>query len=90
MERDQFVELLRQEGFEQLVTVEREPNGALELHRHPFEAKALILDGELRLVQDGREQVCRRGDQFHLAAHAPHSESYGPQGVRYLVGRKPA
>lgn len=89
MERDQFVELLRQEGFEQLVTVEREPNGALDLHRHPFEAKALILDGELRLVQDGQEQVCRRGDLFHLAPNAPHSESYGPQGVRYLVGRKP-
>jgi hypothetical protein len=41
-------------------------------------------------AQDGREQVCRRGDQFHLAAHAPHSETYGQQGVRYLVGRKPA
>ena len=90
MERDQFIELLRQEGFEQLVTVEREPNGVLDLHRHPFEAKALILDGELRLVhQDGREQVCRRGDLFHLAPNAPHAESYGPEGVRYLVGRKP-
>ena len=90
MEREPFMELLRQQGFEQVVTVEREANGALDLHSHPFEARALILDGELRLVQDGREQVCRRGDQFHLAAHAPHAESYGPQGVRYLVGRKPA
>ena len=90
MERDRFVELLRQQGFEQPVTVEREPNGALDLHRHPFEARALILDGELRLDQDGREQVCRRGDLFHLAPNAPHSESYGPEGVRYLVGRKPA
>lgn len=90
MERDQFIELLRQQGYEQVVTVEREPNGALDLHRHPFEARALILDGELRLYQDGQEQICRRGDQFHLLPNAPHSETYGPQGVRYLVGRKPA
>ena len=90
MNPDQFLTLLQQEGYEQVVTVEREANGALDAHTHPFEARALILDGELRLVQDGREQICRQGDQFHLAAHAPHSESYGPQGVRYLVGRKPA
>jgi quercetin dioxygenase-like cupin family protein len=90
MEQDQFIELLRQQGFEQVVTVEREANGALDSHSHPFEARALILDGQLRLYQDGREQVCRQGDQFHLAAHALHSESYGPEGVRYLVGRKPA
>jgi quercetin dioxygenase-like cupin family protein len=89
MERDQFAALLRQEGFEQLVTVEREPKGALALHRHPFQAEALILDGELRLVQDGREQVCRRGDLFHLAPNAPHAESDGPEGLRCLAGRKP-
>ena len=90
MERDQFLELLRQEGYEQGVTVEREANGAMDLHAHPFEARALILHGELRLVRDGAEQVCRPGDQFHLEAHAPHSETYGREGVRYLVGRKPA
>ena len=77
MEHDQFVELLRQEGFEQLVTVEREPNGALDLHRHPFEAKALILDGELRLVR--AEQLVKPGwaDSFHDAMKKKKAEKSG-------------
>jgi len=28
------------------------------------------------------------GEVFHLAAEQAHSESYGPEGVRYLVGRR--
>lgn len=90
MDHDLFLNLLRQEGYEQVITVEREANGIVDMHSHPFEARALILDGELRLVREGAEQVCRPGDEFHLEANALHTESYGPQGVRYLVGRKPA
>ncbi|WP_217351246.1 hypothetical protein [Azoarcus sp. DN11] len=43
MDRDEFMRRLREEGFEEFVTVEREPDGALDLHTHPFEAKALVL-----------------------------------------------
>jgi quercetin dioxygenase-like cupin family protein len=88
MEREQFIKILNREGFKEIVTVEREANGTLDLHTHPFEAKALILDGELRLYGNGNEQVCAVGDIFHLQANEAHAERYGPQGVRYLVGRK--
>lgn len=88
MERDQFIEMLTREGFAEIVTVEREANGFLDTHSHPFEAKALILDGEILLRIDGAEQVCKTGQLFHLRANQPHSERYGPEGVRYVVGRK--
>ena len=88
MSPEQFAERLRAEGFSEFVTVEREPGGALDVHSHPFEAKALILDGEITLRVDGRDTVCTAGETFHLAAGKPHAESYGPRGVRYLVGRK--
>lgn len=88
MGRDEFIEILAQEGFEEIVTVRREPNGFLDAHVHPFEAKALILDGELRLRTGDVEQVYRAGHVFRLLANEPHSERYGPEGVIYLVGRK--
>jgi quercetin dioxygenase-like cupin family protein len=88
MEREQFINMLNREGFREIVTVEREANGSLDVHTHPFEAKALILDGELRLYGNGNEHVCKVGDIFHLQANEAHAERYGPQGVRYLVGRK--
>ena len=88
MRKDAFIEALAKEGFTELVTVEREPNGGLNMHAHPFEAKALILDGEIRIDTEGTERIYLAGDIFHLKAGEPHTESYGPGGVRYLVGRR--
>jgi quercetin dioxygenase-like cupin family protein len=88
MEREAFVGILEQEGFAEVVTVEREPGGSLDTHEHPFEAKALIVEGELWIRTGDDERHYKVGDVFHLAAHRAHAERYGPQGVRYLVGRK--
>ena len=90
MDTPTFIQALAQEGFENTVTVTREPGGMLGDHTHPFEAKALILSGEIRIVTAAAERVYGVGEVFHLQAHEPHSEFYGPAGVSYLVGRKPA
>lgn len=58
------------------------------MHTHPFEAKSLILSGELRLQVGNAEQACRSRELFHLMADEPHSERYGPEGVAYLVAMK--
>ena len=42
-------EQLGREGFGTVVRVEREPHGLWNTHTHPFEAKALILSGEIRI-----------------------------------------
>lgn len=87
MQQQEFLDRLRADGFAEVTTVQREPGG-LDLHTHPFEARALILDGEIALTVDGHTTAYRAGDIFHLAAGVAHSERYGPQGVRYLVGRR--
>ena len=89
MDRAEFIAMLEKDGYQEIVEVKRAPNEVLGLHTHPFEACALITLGELRLVTGSQEQLCRPGDRFHLAAHAPHAESCGAEGVHYLVGRKP-
>jgi quercetin dioxygenase-like cupin family protein len=88
MTEEEFSRQLRNEGFAEMVTVERESNGRLAAHAHPFESKALILSGEIGLIVDGRESCYRTGDVFHLASGQVHEEWYGPLGVRYLVGRR--
>ncbi|WP_250473286.1 cupin domain-containing protein [Caballeronia sp. GAFFF1] len=88
MLRDAFLAQLSAEGFHEVVTVTREPDVSLDLHAHPFEAKALIVEGEITLCVGGEARLYRAGDVFHLPANVEHSEQYGPQGVSYLVGRK--
>jgi len=83
-----FMEVLAQEGFKEVVTVTREPGGFLATHTHPFEAKALILSGDLHLKAMDEDQSYGVGQVFHLPAGKPHSEQYGSEGVTYLVGRR--
>lgn len=88
MEQEEFKALLSSEGFEEVAVVAREPNGRVDEHVHTFEAKALILDGEIRLRIDEGECVYQPGQVFHILPSVPHTEWYGPVGVKYLVGRK--
>ncbi len=88
MEYLNFFNSLTAEGFAEPVKVSRDPNGFLDSHTHPFEAKALILEGEIKIVVASHEQTYRAGDVFHLAENTAHAEYYGPNGVTYLVGRK--
>ncbi|MEO0317306.1 MAG: hypothetical protein RL404_983 [Pseudomonadota bacterium] len=88
MTREEFEKMMAEHGVQTVVEVVREPNGALDTHSHPFEANALILEGEITLVAEGKTWHCKAGDTFRLGANIPHTERYGPQGVRYLAGRK--
>lgn len=88
MTREEFEKKMAEHGVQTVVEVVREANGSLDTHTHPFEANALILEGEITLVAEGKTWHCKAGDTFRLAANVPHTEHYGPQGVRYLAGRK--
>lgn len=88
MDPERFTLQLREQGFEQVTTVTREANGFFDTHTHPFEARALILNGEITLICQGQQKLYRPGEVFHLALAEPHAERYGPAGVSYLVGRK--
>jgi quercetin dioxygenase-like cupin family protein len=87
MDRETFIRTLTDDGFPDPVVVTRE-TGVMEEHAHPFEAKALIMAGEMSISVGGEERRYQVGDVFHLAANVPHAERYGPEGVQYLVGRK--
>ena len=88
MNTEQFLHLLREGGFPEPVEVQQIPNGSLDVHEHPFEVKALVVDGSIEIVMNGFAKTYRAGDIFQLQYKQPHSESYGPSGVKYLASRK--
>jgi quercetin dioxygenase-like cupin family protein len=88
MNTEQFLLLLRQEGFPEPVEVQQIPNGTLRVHEHPFEVKALVIEGSIEIVINGLSRTYNAGDIFQLSLKQPHSESYGAEGVKYLASRK--
>lgn len=76
-----FIEQLAREGFQPPVLVEREALGRLDSHAHPFEAKALVVQGDLHIRT-------ATGERHYGVGQVPHSERFGAEGVRYLAGRR--
>ena len=88
MNSEQFLQLLRRDGFPEPVEVQQVPNGQIGVHEHPFEVKALVVEGDITIVIDGLSKNYKAGDIFHLEFKQPHAESYGHEGVKYLASRK--
>ena len=61
----------------------------LEWHTHPFEANALVVQGEMWLQEQGQAvQHLQAGDRFRVLRGVTHCERYGPQGATFWVARK--
>jgi quercetin dioxygenase-like cupin family protein len=88
MNTEQFQLLLEKEGFPEPVEVEQVPNGRLGNHEHPFEVRALVIQGSIDITIHGKSRTYKTGDMFELGFKEVHSESYGPEGVKYLACRK--
>ena len=79
---------LKADHYGEITTVERAAGYTLGEHQHPFDACALITAGDITLVVDGAARKYAAGDIFRLPAGVVHTESSGPAGVNYLVGRR--
>jgi quercetin dioxygenase-like cupin family protein len=88
MDKADFKIQLEAELFNEIVEVVKPANEFVGIHTHPFEAKALIVQGELSISVNNVSRLYKLGDVFQLAPNTPHTEQYGPTGVSYLVGRK--
>lgn len=89
MNPHEFEASLKADRFSEIVTIERPVGYQLGEHQHPFDACALITSGEITLVVAGVSTTYVAGEIFRLAAGVSHLESAGPEGVSYLVGRRP-
>jgi quercetin dioxygenase-like cupin family protein len=80
---------LARDGYE---AVERSlpPGPQGETHTHPFDARLLVLEGAFTVTRDGQPITHRPGDIFEVPAGTLHAEQPGPEGVRYIAGRRHA
>jgi quercetin dioxygenase-like cupin family protein len=73
-----------------MFTVDYEPNGAAQVHDHPFEETYFFLDGEIQAVLDGREYTVRAGDVVFAGVGSTHGYfNTGGGRVRWIETQVP-
>lgn len=88
MDSGEFEGELKQAGFLDIETKKSPANFTSKPHSHPFDVRALVLDGEITLTKEGQPRTYRAGEIFEMDASCVHTEQYGPAGTTYLVGRR--
>ncbi len=78
----------RARGFDEALERKWAPDTVVDVHSHEFDARALVIAGEMWLTCDGNTQHLRAGDTFARDSRVPHSERYGPYGATYWVARR--
>ena len=90
MDISSFQSGLATDGFQQIETKAVPADTRNAEHAHPFEVRALVLDGRISLTVAGVSSTYEKGQVFTMAANCRHAELIGPEGVSYVVGRRPA
>jgi quercetin dioxygenase-like cupin family protein len=88
MNRTDFETELSKQDYREIVERQMPPGQVNSEHAHEFDARLLVLEGEMTVGCDGEERTYRAGDTFAISAGRRHTERCGPEGVRYLAGRR--
>lgn len=89
MNQNEFEAELRRDGY-QIVYNGFRPGEVNADHSHDWDARLLILGGEISITRGGKTETFRAGDTCSVPAGERHAEHVGPQGVAYIAGRRPA
>jgi quercetin dioxygenase-like cupin family protein len=84
----QFEARLKAQGFAEVLERSWQPGQLVGTHSHPFDANAVVVQGEMWLTVGDATQHIPAGGTFELARDTPHSERYGSEGATYWVGRR--
>ena len=83
-----FRDQLARDGFTEVLVRDWAADQQLPEHSHPFDARLLVLAGDMQLTRAGSAQRFCVGEHCEVPRGQPHAEHYGPQGAQLLVGRR--
>jgi len=87
MHQNEFEAELAREGY-QIFYGGLKPGEINPDHAHDWDARVLVIGGEITLTRAGKSETFRAGDSCAVTAGELHAEHVGPQGVAYIAGRR--
>ena len=83
-----FEQRVRADGYPEVRINQFPPNCHNAEHAHAWDVHLLILEGDITVTVGGKAKKYAAGDEFTMEAGCKHVEDVGPQGVKYMVGRR--
>jgi quercetin dioxygenase-like cupin family protein len=87
MDRTTFEAELHRDGYQVAVNT-MQPGAINPEHQHDFDARLLVVDGEMTIVVGDERSTYNVGDTFSMTHGCRHSEQAGPAGATYVAGRR--
>jgi len=85
-----FGQQARADGFDEVLLREWEPDTVVPEHTHPFDAYAVVVQGEMWLSCGTNTRHFTKGGTFTVSRGTLHSERYGSQGASLWAARRNA
>ena len=87
MDRTAFEAELQRDGY-QVVVNTMQPSAINPEHVHDFDARLLVVAGEMTIHAEGQRNTYRVGDTFSMTHGCRHAEHAGLEGATYVAGRR--
>ncbi|OGN16816.1 MAG: hypothetical protein A3C88_01275 [Candidatus Yanofskybacteria bacterium RIFCSPHIGHO2_02_FULL_50_12] len=90
MEKEKIIEKLKGEGYDEVYEWEDKPDAHYSAHKHNFDTKLVILEGELsiEIQMVYGKKILRPGEEMVIPKETFHAAWAGPTGCKYIVGEK--
>ena len=87
MDRTAFEAELQRDGY-QIVQNTMQPGAINPEHAHDFDARLMVVAGEMTTVVGDKRSTYQIGDTFSMTHGCRHAENAGPNGATYVAGRR--
>ena len=87
MDRAAFEAELQRDGY-QIVVNTMQPDAINPEHAHDFDARLLVIAGEMTVVVGEQRNTYQTGDTFSMTHGCRHAEHAGAEGATYVAGRR--
>ena len=87
MDKKKALEILKNDGHENVVLIEKEANYFLDIHAHDFNVDIIIITGTLEIELSNSNIILFPGSRLKLIKGEMHSEKAGSEGVSFLSAR---
>lgn len=85
---DEIKKILREEGFKNIYVWIDSEGTKYPDHTHDYYSAHIVLEGEIKIISQGKKYTFRKGDRFDVFKDEIHAAEVGKGGCKYIIGEK--